>query len=123
MLWILAALIAAIVVYVFARPYLIEHWGFWRKFCERVDPFVVSWLSKSRQIALARLTGLSGIVIALASGIGDIPIDWAMIGDLVVKRFPESAQPFVGKIILPLAIWVYGEFMRRVSREPVAAKE
>lgn len=123
MWFVLAALGVAIVVYVFARPYLIEHFGFWKSFCAWVDPFVVSWLSKSRQIALARLTGLSGIVIGIMSQVGDIPIDWSMIGDWIVSFFPLSAQPFVQKMILPFAIWAYGEFMRRVTTQPVEAKE
>lgn len=122
MFWLLA-LAALIVAYVFARPYLLAWSPAWRAFCAWVDPIFVFLFTKSRQIAIARLSALSGVLIAFSGTLSGIPIDWSMIGDWLVSFFPATWQPVISKMILPFAIWAYGECMRRVTTQPVAAKE
>lgn len=123
MLWIIFfVIVLLLLVYVFARKYLLERPAF-KAFCCWVDPLITSWLSKSRQIAIARLTGIGGLIVAMMNTMGDIPMDWTMAGDWIVTFFPEQMQPFVQKMLLPAAIWGYGEFMRHVTVEPLAAKE
>lgn len=115
-------LVVVITLYVFARPRLLQIPA-WKAVCDWIDPLATSWLSKSRQIAVARLTALSGFVVAFGSTVGDIPIDWQMIGDYIVSYFPVTTQPFIEKMLVPLAIWAYGEIMRRATTQPLAAKE
>lgn len=120
-IWIVGALALLIVLYVLARPWLCDHTA-WGRVCAWLDPLVVSWLTRSRQIALARLSALTGIVVTLMTTVGDIPIDWDMIGQWIVGWFPVNMQPVIQKLLLPLAIWAYGEFMRRATTKPLDEK-
>lgn len=123
MLWIvLAGLALAIVAYVFARPYLLRIPA-WARFCAWIDPLVVSWLTRSRQIALARLTMLSGFLLPVLDWALDLNIDWSSLLQALTQIAPETWRPTLNMMAGPVIVGAIGEILRRVTREPVSAKE
>jgi hypothetical protein len=99
MLWLLTALVAAAVAYVFARPYLIQHFGFWGRFCDWIDPLIVSWLSRSRTVALARAYQWAGYLVSGDAFIRPILVESGLVSVDWVSLF-SIPDPW-GKIIGP----------------------
>ncbi len=104
MLWFLAALAALALGYVFARPVLMKLPA-WAAFCGWVDPFIVKVFSKSRQMAVARLSGLAGVAVWLVNNFSDVPIDWTGLVQSGIEMLPTAVQQPVQRMVLPLLLW------------------
>jgi phytoene/squalene synthetase len=117
----LAAFAVLALLYVFFRSAILERSPTWASFCAWLDPLVIRILSRSRQMAVARLAGLAGLVVALVNFMSDVPIDWVALAQAGVAYLPMWLQPLAEKMLAPAMMglfwWLLGK-LRKITDKP-----
>lgn len=116
--WIAAAVAAIVVVWVFVvRPLIRDLPAFDAAF-DRIEAFERLLWSRSRTVLVARLYWVPGLI--------DLVTSWAFDWTPLVARAFEGVPDDLRGLVISAALAVTGalfEWLRRVTSEPVTAKE
>ncbi len=118
----IAVLIAVVVVYVFVvRPYIREM-PWCDPYFDWIEPIEAALWAKSKTVLTARLAWIpSGLLL-----IHDTVAAWALDATPILSRALSSIPDDVRPLVITAAFGIYGlvvEWLRRVTREPLADKE
>ncbi len=122
MLWFFAAILAAVLIYVFVLRAKVK--AIFPSFFAWLEPIEATLWAKSRTVLAARLTWLGGLIAGIANLTAGV--DWSTLLGQLVSYLPASIQPTASALIVPLAVTCLGglfDWLRHVTSEPLAAKE